>query len=413
MRVFMPATLPVATPAPRQATVQNPDRTQVRRDALACADIVGKVKVTPLQLDCAAALALAAVTTGLTAQAERAVVPRPVILTLIVLSVLPVAVRRRWPRTVLAVVTFASAVGLALSSSDPAPQLPVGFVIYLIPSRFPRRQALWLLGGTLTALAVGLAVFAATPHGGPQIGDVRAALASLAENVLVVAGSWVIRYLIMQRRAYIVALAQQAERDDRIRIARELHDVVAHGLSLIAVQAGVANWVVESRPAEAARALASIEEISRGALREMRALLGVLRVEGDPDTAPDLAPARGLADLNELADRVAAAGITVAVDVRGTPAALPPGLDLAAYRVIQEAATNVIKHSEADRCQVTVSYGPDALTVRVTDDGHATAVSTDGHGIKGMRERVAMYGGTFEAGPLPAGGFGVTARFPA
>ena len=371
------------------------------------------MKVTPLQLDCAAALALAAVTAGLTAQAERAVVPRPVILALIVASVLPVAVRRRWPRTVLAVVTFASAVILALAASDPAPQLAVGFAIYLIPSRFPRRQALWLLGGTLTALAAGLAVFAATPHGGPQVGDVRAALASLAENVLLVAGSWVICYLIRQRHAYARALAQQAERDDRIRIARELHDVVAHGLSLIAVQAGVANWVVESQPAEAARALASIEEISRGALREMRALLGVLRVEGDPDAAPDLAPARGLADLNELADRVTAAGITVAVDVRGAPATMPPGLDLAAYRVIQEATTNVIKHSGAARCQVTVSHEAGSLTVSVTDDGHATADSTVGHGIKGMRERVAMYGGTFEAGPRPAGGFAVTARFPA
>jgi len=368
------------------------------------------VKVTPLQLDCAAALALAAA--GLSELAERTVVPRPVILPLLVLSVLPVTVRRLWPRTALAVVTLASAVILALSASDPAPQLAAGFVIYLIPARFPRRQALWLLGGTLAALAVGLAVFA-TSHGGPQIGDVRAALASLAENVLLVGGSWMICYLIMQRRAYTRALAQQAERDDRIRIARELHDVVAHGLSLIAVQAGVANWVVESQPAEAARALASIEEISRGALREMRALLGVLRVEGDTDAAPDLAPARGLADLNELASRVTAAGITVALDVRGTPAGLPPGLDLAAYRVIQEAATNVIKHSGAGHCQVTVSYETDALTVRITDDGHATADSTDGHGIKGMRERVAMYGGTFEAGPLPTGGFGVTARFPA
>jgi signal transduction histidine kinase len=407
----MPATLPVATPVPRRATVQNPDRTQVRRDALACADIVGKVKVTPLQLDCAAALALAAA--GLSELAERAVVPRPVILPLLVLSVLPVTVRRVWPRTALAAVTLASAVILALSASDPAPQLAVGFVIYLIPARFPRREALWLLGGTLAALAAGLAVFVATSHGGPQIGDVRAALASLAENVLLVGGSWVICYLIMQRHAYTRALAQQAERDDRIRIARELHDVVAHGLSLIAVQAGVANWVVESQPAEAARALASIEEISRGALREMRALLGVLRVEDDTEGAPDLAPARGLADLDELAGRVTAAGITVALEVRGTPSALPPGLDLAAYRVIQEAATNVIKHSGAGRCQVTVSYETDALTVRVTDDGHATADSTDGHGIKGMRERVAMYGGTFEAGPRPAGGFGVTARFPA
>jgi signal transduction histidine kinase len=144
----------------------------------------------------------------------------------------------------------------------------------------------------------------------------------------------------------------------------------------------------------------------------MRALLGVLRVEGDPDPGPDLAPASGLADLAELAGRVTAAGITVSLDVTGTRTVVPPGLDLAAYRVIQEAATNVIKHSGANHCQVTVSYEADALTVRVTDDGRAAPGSTGGHGIKGMRERVAMYGGTFEAGPLPAGGFGVSARFP-
>ena len=371
------------------------------------------MKLTPLQLDCAAALALAAAATaGFGELTELTAVPRPVVLILVVLSVLPAAVRRLWPRTVLAVVTLASAAVLALSTGDPAPQLAVGFVIYLIPSRFPRRQALWLLGGTLAALAIGLAVFAATRHGGSQVGAARAALASLAENALLVGGSWVISYLIVQRHAYTQALAQQAERDDRIRIARELHDVVAHGLSLIAVQAGVANWVVESQPAEAARALASIEEISRGALREMRALLGVLRVEGDSDAEPDLAPARGLADLKELADRVTAAGIKVALDVRGGPAAIPPGLDLAAYRVAQEAATNVIKHSGAGSCRVTVSYEIDALTVQVTDDGHAATDSTGGHGIKGMRERVAMYDGAFEAGPRPDGGFAVTARFP-
>jgi signal transduction histidine kinase len=374
------------------------------------------VKLTPVQLDCAAALALAAAAAaGLGELAEQAAVPRPAALILVGLSSLPAAARRLWPRTVLAVVTLASAAVLAFSAHTrampaflfPAPQLTVGFAIYLIPSRFPRRQALWLLSAALAALAFGLAVFAAAGHG-----SLSAALSALAENTLLVGGCWVISYLIVQQRSYARTLAQQGEREDRIRIARELHDVVAHGLSLIAVQAGVANWVVESQPAEAARALASIEEISRGALREMRALLGVLRVEGDLDAGPDLAPAHGLADLNELADRVTAAGITVALDVRGTPTAIPPGLDLAAYRVIQEAATNVIKHSGAGSCQVTVSYETGALTVHVTDDGHATAPSPGGHGIKGMRERVAMYDGTFEAGPRPDGGFAVTARFP-
>ena len=341
-------------------------------------------------------------------------------LILVLLSVLPVAVRRIWPRTVLAVVTLASAVALALSPNPP-PALAAAYAMYLIPARLPRREALGYLAGGLVTLGLGLAVFAVTRHGGPDTGGGRAALAALAESALFVAGSWLAGYIILQRRAYNRALSDQAERDDRMRIARELHDVVAHSLSLIAVQAGVANWVVESQPAEAARALSSIEEISRGALREMRALLGVLRVDGDADTGPELAPAHGLADLNELASRVTAAGIKVSLDVRGTPAAIPPGLDLAAYRVIQEAATNVIKHSGAGSCQVTVTYETDALTVRITDDGRGTAEGTDGrgtaegtggHGLKGMRERVAMYGGTFEAGPLPAGGFGVTARFP-
>jgi signal transduction histidine kinase len=404
--------MPAATPAPRRATVQTRNRTQVRRNTLACADIVWKVKLTPVQLDCAAAIALAGATVGLGELIELSVVPRPVVVILVALSVLPAAVRRLWPRTALAVATLASACVLALSKSDPTPQLAVGYIIYLIPSRFSRRQALWLLGGTLAALAVGLAVFAASRHGGLPAGGERAALGSLAENALVVAGSWVISYLIVHRRAYTQALAQQAERDDRIRIARELHDVVAHGLSLIAVQAGVANWVVKSQPEEAQRALASIEEISRGALREMRALLGVLRVDGDTGTPAELAPAHGLADLNELADRVTAAGIKVALDVRGTPASVLPGLDLAAYRVIQEALTNVIKHSGADNCQVRVSYETNALTLEITDDGRGPAESAGGHGLKGMRERVAMYGGTFDAGPRPGGGFAVTARFP-
>jgi signal transduction histidine kinase len=322
------------------------------------------------------------------------------ILIVVLLSVLPAAGRRLWPRTVLAVVTIASALALALSRGDPAPQLAVGYVSYLIPVRFPRREALVLLGGTLAALAVSAA---ALPG--------RDALTALAENGLLVAGSWLIGYAVAQQRAYAKAMRSQAEREDRIRIARELHDVVAHGLSLIAVQAGVAGWVAQAQPAEAARALASIEEISRGALREMRALLGVLRVEDD--VAPDLEPAHGLVDLPALADRVTAAGVKVTLDVRGEPRALLPGLDLAAYRVAQEALTNVIKHSSAASCLVTIRYEAAAVGLEIADDGRGAAGHRDGHGIKGMRERVALYDGTFQAGPRPEGGFAVTAWFPA
>jgi signal transduction histidine kinase len=358
------------------------------------------VKITPVRLDCAAALALAAAAIVGFHELARTTVPRPLILILVLLSVLPAAGRRLWPRTVLAVVTIASALVVALSVGDPAPQLAVAYVIYLIPARFPRSVALALLGGTLATLAASAA---ALPG--------REALTALAENLPLAAGSWLIGYAVAQQRAYAKAVRSQEERDDRIRIARELHDVVAHGLSLIAVQAGVAGWVAESQPAEAARALASIEEISRGALREMRALLGVLRVEDD--AAADLEPVHGLADLPALADRVTAAGIKVTLDVRGSRRELLPGLDLAAYRVAQEALTNVIKHSGAASCQVTIQYAAEAVSLEITDDGSRAAGNRNGHGIKGMRERVALYDGTFQAGPGPEGGFTVTARFPA
>jgi signal transduction histidine kinase len=358
------------------------------------------VKITPVRLDCAAALALAAAAIVGFHELGATAAPRPLMLILVLLSVLPAAVRRLWPRTALAVVTIASALVVALSHGDPVPQLAVAYVSYLIPGRFPRREALALLGGTLAALAASAA---ALPG--------RDALTALAENGLLVAGAWLIGYAVTQQRAYASAVRSQAERDDRIRIARELHDVVAHGLSLIAVQAGVAGWVAESQPAEAARALASIEEISRGALREMRALLGVLRVEGD--VAADLEPAHGLADLPALADRVTAGGIKVTLDVRGEQRDLLPGLDLAAYRVAQEALTNVIKHSGAASCVVTVHYEAEGMGLEITDDGRGAAGDRIGHGIKGMRERVALYDGTFQAGPGPEGGFTVTARFPA
>jgi signal transduction histidine kinase len=181
-------------------------------------------------------------------------------------------------------------------------------------------------------------------------------------------------------------------------------------MSLIAVQAGVANYVVKTHPEEAARALCSIEETSRGALSEMRALLGVLRT----DDAGCL-PAPGLTDLDSLVERTAEAGVQVTLDVSGERPRLSAGLDLAAYRVIQEAITNVIKHAGTDRCRVAVTYRRQALTLEITDTGrgwNGDDAAGTGHGTAGMRERVSMYGGEFHAGPRPGHGFLVTARFP-
>ncbi len=215
-----------------------------------------------------------------------------------------------------------------------------------------------------------------------------------------------------------LAEARRARSEERLEISRELHDVVAHTLSVIAVQAGVAGYVIGERPEEAARALASIEQTSRSALHEMRALLGVLRDgetgarngagPGAQDAA--LVPAPGLADLDSLAMRAGEAGVRVDLTVRGERPRLPAGLDLAAYRVIQEAVTNVIKHSAADRCQVAVRYQEDMLTLEVTDDGSGSAATADeiliaGNGIIGMQERAVMYGGEVRAAPLPGRGF--------
>jgi signal transduction histidine kinase/CheY-like chemotaxis protein len=307
--------------------------------------------------------------------------------------VLPAAVRRRWPRAVLALVVTGEAVLTALSTSV-GPPLAVAFVMYLILLRLPRREALRLLAGTLLVTAAGFVVFGIVPHGIFRTGGAAKAAGLVLEGGLLITAAWMIGDTVRQQRAYLAGRQEQAERraqeqlaqalrastEERLQIARELHDVVAHSMSLIAVQAGVANYVIAAQPEEAARALSSIEQISRGALREMRALLGVLRAdpagaasdrnEGAPGPeGAGLVPAPGLADLDGLVARTAEAGVRVDLDVRGERPPLPAGLDLAAYRVIQEAITNVIKHAATDRCRVAVTYQEDALTLEITDHG--------------------------------------------
>jgi signal transduction histidine kinase len=361
---------------------------------------------------------------------------------IVAVAVVPAAFRRCRPRTVLALVVTAGAVATAFSTS-PVPWLAAAFVIYVIPLRFPRRDALWLLAGTLLVMAVGLAAFASIPHGGygPETGTIGKAAGLLLESGLLVTVAWLIGYSVRQQRSQAAGRREEAERrareqlaegrraksEERLQISRELHDVVAHTLSVIAVQAGVASYVIGERPEEAARALSSIEQTSRSALHEMRALLGVLRdgetgarngaAPGTRDAA--LTPAPGLADLDCLAERTGEAGVRVDLSVRGERPRLPAGLDLAAYRVIQEAVTNVIKHAATDQCRVTVNYQEDTLTLEVTDNGSGSTANGDGseilvtgNGIIGMRERAAMYGGEIRAAPLPGRGFRVTARFP-
>lgn len=318
---------------------------------------------------------------------------------------LPLAVRRLWPVPVFAVVLSASTATLLLGLPWDS-YAAAAFALY--PVALTRRRRRWiptpLIGVVSAVVILGGAIV------GP--GNRHAEVAGrLLLGLAVLGASWTLARLVRDRRAQAAhsarQLADQAVSDERLRIARELHDVVAHSMSLIAVKAGVAVHVAEARPQEAVDALRVIETTSRGSLAEMRHLLGVLRT-GDAD----LTPPPGLAGLTGLAERAAMAGVHVDLDV--TAGDLPEGVALSAYRIVQEAITNVVKHAAPARCRVRVHADGLRLRIDVTDDGPGVRVlpGGDGHGLVGMRERVMMYGGDFTAGPRPEGGFAVSAAFP-
>ncbi|MFE0172812.1 sensor histidine kinase [Streptomyces sp. NPDC059002] len=218
-----------------------------------------------------------------------------------------------------------------------------------------------------------------------------------------------------KERAERAQAAKRRADEERLRMARELHDVLAHSISVINVQAGVGLALLDSDPEQARTALTTIKAASKEALGEVRQVLDTLRAPGDAPRAP----APGLDRLPELVEQARSTGLTVDVTTEGTRTKLPPGLDLAAFRIVQEALTNVVRHSVSRHARVLVRYGaadgqPAALTLRVDDDGPATGTDAggSGNGLAGMRERAAALDGTIEAGPRPDGGFRVTAVLP-
>jgi signal transduction histidine kinase len=218
-----------------------------------------------------------------------------------------------------------------------------------------------------------------------------------------------------RRQAAERTQAEEARRragEERLRIARELHDVLAHNISLINVQAGVALHLMDEQPGQSRTALVAIKQASNDALGELRSVLDVLR---QGDEAPPRAPASGLAQLDSLVAGAGATGLEVRTRVEGLPRPLPAGTDLTAFRIVQESLTNVTRHAGPASATVLVRYGPDDLTVRVDDDGRGPAAAAgpgNGNGIRGMRERVAALGGELTTGPRPGGGFRVQARLP-
>jgi len=322
-------------------------------------------------------------------------------------TTLPLAVRRRAPVAVVAIV-MAALIGLDALSEVQKPQFTLLPVVIAAFSAGAYTGRPW----TLVGLAIALGgILAAQPADFVVLGPLLAA--TWLAGRLVRAHS-----LQAQRLAELTVVLEREQADnarlaiehERVRIARELHDVVAHSVSVIVVQAGAERMTLgEERPATR-DVLLGIERTGREALVEMRRLVGVLR-RGDDRL--ELAPQPSLAHLDELVEHVRQAGLPVELTVEGAAAALAPGVDVSAYRIVQEALTNTLKHAGPARASVLVRYGHRLLELEVTDDGASEAAfEGDGHGLIGMRERIALHGGELDVGLRPDGGFAVRARFP-
>jgi signal transduction histidine kinase len=388
----------------------------------------------------------------------------PLAVFLVFTAVIAVALRRRQPSLMLGVLLAGSLVIAVLTGpADGALTyfLPVAYVLYLVAATYERRRAAVRVLAAVFATLVADAVLMSLTGGGYFL---RGGLVPVALCVII---AWFTGYIVRQRRQYAVRLqdeaASKAVAEERLRIARELHDVVAHSMSVIAVQAGYGQYVIDTQPADARNALGAIQATSREALDEMRRMLGALRQAdqaawpddaapagqagsaasgspatarvpgqrgGDAECAP-LFPAPRLADLDRLLSRTASAGVRVDMTCCGQPRELPASIDLSAYRIVQEALTNVVKHAQTSSCQVLIGYGRDELILEVTDNGAglpamagvgavspgpdgagAGGLAAGGHGIIGMRERVMLLGGEFSAGPRPGYGFQVVAHIP-
>jgi signal transduction histidine kinase len=434
----------------------------------------------------------------------------PAAVLLVLAAGFAVALRRRRPVLMLGV----ALVGAFLISTLTVPDasaltyfLPVAYVLYLVAATYEtKRDAVRVLVAVYLTL-VAVAIVLVSGGNGQFNGS---ALIPVALCVII---AWTSGYSVRQRRRYAVRLqdeaASKAVAQERLRIARELHDVVAHSMSVIAVQAGYGQYVIDSQPGDARAALGAIQATSREALDEMRRMLGALRQADDADARGGMAgaaggsvlpgaagsgsvlagaagsgsvpagpgsgsrpgwpagpaassgggsaplyPAPGLADLDRLVARTSGAGVRVDVTRFGRPRDVPASIDLSAYRIVQEALTNVVKHARTSSCRVLLGYREDELTIEVTDNGagmpaaepastalisrNGTALMSRtgvgvldgapsppdagpapvaslpgaGHGIIGMRERVTLLGGEFSAGPLPGYGFRVSARIP-
>lgn len=332
-------------------------------------------------------------------------------------ATLPLAARARFPIAVVTVVNVAAGLLVVVAAPhQPAfePFVAVIVAFYSLGAHTPTRRAIVAL---ILMFAIGIPFALIAGSRGSSSGNLLPPIAFLL-------GAWAIGRIIYGRRrrtSELEALTREleAQRDlqtraavtiERGRIARELHDVVAHNVSMMVVQAGAADRVLEGDQPHVRAALAAIAGTGRETVDEMRTLLGVLRTNED---GLALSPQPGLTDLDQLIDNVREAGLPVELRIEGTPSELPPPLDLSAFRIVQEALTNTLKHAGPARAEVRIRYQDASVELEVQDDGTAAGNgASSGHGLIGMRERVAMFGGQFEAGRRDRGGFTVRARLP-
>ena len=339
----------------------------------------------------------------------------------------PVVFRRKHPVGAYAAAVAAGGLQVALGIRPAATDVAILILLYTLAAYKPRRVSVWGLAICVAGSAVGVLRWTGLMH--------HTMLQWLTVGATVFAGpallAWVLGDSMRYRRAYYASLEDRAtrleqERDaqariataaERARIARELHDVIAHNVSVMVVQADGASYALGTDPDRAREALAAISATGRLALAEMRRLLGVLRREEDGGGSA-LAPQPGVGELGELLDQARGAGLPVSFTIEGEPRPLPGGAALAAYRIVQESLTNTRKHAgPVASASVVLRYSPDALMLTISDDGWgdlggAALPGGPGHGLTGMRERVAMYGGSVTAGPRPGGGFEVVATLP-
>lgn len=373
---------------------------------------------------------------------------------LVLVGTVPLALRRRFPLSVYLVICAVGTLYYVRGYGGGGPLIAILVGLYSVAAHSPRRD-IWVLIGTVVAQVGGTLL-------DPDADDP-------VVTTLMVAGmmgaAWVFGDNIRVRRAYVKAVEDRAEQlereqdaqarravlEERSRIARELHDIVAHSMSVMVVQAGAARRTLDRDPARAVESMSHIESTGRDALAEMRRVVAVLRSDGDRDRERDrdrdhergdpvdlprgepfdrdaLLPQPGLDELTTLVEQCREAGLPVELEVDGEVRSLPSGLELAVYRIVQEALTNTMRHAGPARAHVRLCFGEDGVTVSVVDDGRGASATADsgpgshgdgtdearhaGHGLAGMHERVGLYGGRLTAGPRAGGGFSVQAEIP-